>query len=270
MGYYLPHKSYLRPRLKARRVQRLIIIATTSISLISAGIIFASLEFGSTKNVLADVTPETLIVKSVVSQLSVNHSLIVPDPSIPVELAFFTVDANGDRAEIKFATQTEYDNDYFTIEKSENGGIFTEFACIESAGGATLGSLYSITDMKPGTGMTFYRLRQTSDNGHSSYIGLEKVIMNTNETNLSLYIDHIGPQPFDKYFTIGYYSDREGGVAVEIFNKTGKKIYKSYTTASRGYNTCRFTQGADLIQNEYTVRIANSSGAYTKKIQKKI
>ena len=103
----------------------------------------------------------------------------------------------------------------------------------------------------------------------STYIALEKVILNSANEDLTLYIEDVGPQPFEKYFNINYFSDRDGGISVELFDKSGKKIYKTYTEANQGYNTCRFIEGQKLTDDEYTVRIANSAGAYVKKIKKR-
>ena len=55
MGYYLPPKSYLRPKPRISFKQKVIAITTATLTLIIAGSIFTSLNFES-KSANADVT----------------------------------------------------------------------------------------------------------------------------------------------------------------------------------------------------------------------
>ena len=56
--------------------------------------------------------------------------------------------------------------------------------------------------------------------------------------------------------------------SVEIFDEAGNNVFKAYTNSKKGYNTCRFIDGRMLTKNEYTVRLANTSAAYVKKIKR--
>jgi hypothetical protein len=190
--------------------------------------------------------------------------------SFPVELAFFKVTQAPSSIKLKWSSVSEFNNEYFTIEKSVNRSGFVEIACIDSKEKSNASLDYSFVDEKPGEGLIFYRLKQHSYDGKTNYLALEKVTRKSETEEYSLYIEGVGPEPFDKFFNINYYSDRAGGVCVELFNKNGKNVFKYYTTADEGYNTCRFIDGEKLTEDEYTLRIANSSGAYVKKIRKKI
>ena len=278
MGYYLPPKSYLRPKPRVNIKQKIVAITTTSISLLVAGIIFTSLHFGESKNANA----EALVKKQKVDDIipvplnnsnpatAENKHPSEADLQFPVQLAYFKVIKDLHSLELKWSTTLEYKNEYFSIEKSGNGTNFYEIGCMDSKKSNDKSSDYSFVDNDLSEGVIFYRLRQISSNERSTYIALEKVILNSENEDLSLYIEDIGPQPFEKYFNINYFTDREGGISVELFDKNGKKIYKSYTDANQGYNTCKFIDGEKLTDDEYTVRIANSTGAYVKKIKKRV
>ena len=243
-----------------------------------AGIIFTSLHFGESKNANA----EALVKKQKVDDIipiplnnsnpatAENEHYSVADLQFPVQLAYFKVIKDLHSLELKWSTTLEYKNEYFSIEKSGNGTNFYEIGCVDSKKSNDKSSDYSFVDNDLSEGVIFYRLRQISSNERSTYIALEKVILNSENEDLSLYIEDIGPQPFEKYFNINYFTDREGGISVELFDKNGKKIYKSYTDANQGYNTCKFIDGEKLTDDEYTVRIANSTGAYVKKIKKRV
>jgi len=277
MGYYLPPKSYLRPKPRVNVTQKIIAITTISITIIAAIVIFITLNFTDNKSAIAGTERGKPTEQKIVAIPLQNPSTSemekprVVDYVFPVQLAYFKiVKEDIHTLELKWSTTFEFKNDFFTVEKSTNGTTFHEIGCVESAKNNDLSNDYSFLDKIEGNGVAFYRLRQTSSNERSTYIALEKVMLNNNTDDLSLYIEEVGPQPFDKFFNVNYYSQREGGVSVELFDKAGKKIYKTYTQAEQGYNTCRFIEGEKLTDDVYTVRIANSSAADVKKIRKKV
>jgi hypothetical protein len=276
MGYYLPPKSYLRPKPKVNTTQRIVAFTAAGLTLIAAGFIFTALTFTEPKESIAAspvanqndagiVQPPLTNNNSVTSD---NIKLVTGELLFPVQLAYFKVVKDIHSLDLKWSTTIEYKNEFFTIEKSNNGTDFHEIGCVESRKSHELSNDYTFTDYNLSDGVVFYRLRQTSANEKSTFIALEKVIINDVNEDMSLYIENIGPQPFSSYFTINYFSDRKSGISVELFDKSGKKIYKSYTEASQGYNSCRFIEGNKLTDDEYTVRIANSSAASVKRVKK--
>ena len=276
MGYYLPPKSYLRPKPKVKTKQKFIAITTASITIIAVAVIFTTLHFADNKSVLADTNSNKEKSEVVIQEPLINPTIATLEKTqtinfnFPVQLAYFKIVKNLHSVDLKWSTTLEYKNEFYTVEKSVNGSGFYEIGCVESKKENSLSSDYVFTDNIISEGVIFYRLRQTSSNERSTYIALEKVILKNDNEDLSLYIEGIGPEPFDNYFNINYYTDREGGISVELFDKMGKKIYKTYTEATQGYNTCRFIEGDKLTDAVYTLRIANSSGAFVKKIRKKV
>jgi hypothetical protein len=276
MGYYLPPKSYLRPKPSVNVKQKIIAITTVSITVIATIVIFITLHFTDTKSVLANTDSDKQNTHIVAAPILINPSpatIEKPHPvdyAFPVQLAYFKIVKEDIHSLVlKWSTTFEYKNAFYTIEKSTNGTTFNEVGCVESEKNHNLSNDYSYTDDIDGNTIVYYRLRQTSENDRSTYIALDKINLSIDEDDLSLYIDDIGPEPFDKFFNVNYFTSREGGISVEIFDKTGKKIFKTYTQANEGYNTCRFVDGDKLTDDVYTVRIANSNAAFIKKVKKK-
>jgi hypothetical protein len=276
MGYYLPPKSYLRPKPRVNATQKIIAITTVSISVIAAIVIFITLHFTDTRNAMASGNENQVehdFVSVPLQNPGVNEvkKSKVVDYVFPVQLAYFKIVKEDIKTlQLKWSTTFEYQNQFFTVEKSYNGTDFISVGCIESAKNDNLSNDYTFTDQIDGNETIFYRLLQTSTNLRSTYIALEKISLNNVNADMSLYIENIGPQPFDKYFSINYFTQRDGGVSVEVFDKAGKRIYKTYTEAEQGFNTCRFIDGEKLTDEIYTVRIANSSAADVKRIRKKV
>ncbi len=102
-------------------------------------------------------------------------SISVENP-LPIELLWF--DAKGDKAMVhcSWATASEWNNAFFTVERSADGFHFEPVGQVESQGdGATLRH-YRFTDEAPLPGTSFYRLRQTDHDGtfvHSAVVAVE-------------------------------------------------------------------------------------------------
>jgi hypothetical protein len=89
---------------------------------------------------------------------------------LPIELLSFTVECQQLKGLVKWSTASEADNDYFTIEKSNDLENWQEIATIDGAGNST--SLINYTfeienPLKEKSG--YYRLKQTDFNGQYSY-----------------------------------------------------------------------------------------------------
>lgn len=99
-----------------------------------------------------------------------------PPPILPIELISFTAKYKGNYNEIKWSTETETSNNYFTIEKSQDGINFTEVTQIKGAGNSTEQLSYSYDDynLEPPT-LVYYRLSQTDYNGATKYFNIVSV-----------------------------------------------------------------------------------------------
>ncbi len=270
MGYYLPTRSYLKPKVRGGLRTR-IILFTTGITIVAIGVIFTTIQLMNNEGAFANnvnSSAQDIVVLGPEQSLPVIQN--TGNKNFPAELAFFIVTPNEYTVDIKWATVSEYKNAYFVVERSYNNSEFKEISRIDAHGTTKESSDYSFTDDSLKSNLAFYRLKQISENGESSYIALEKAEKIKTKKENELYVENIGPQPFDKGFNINYYSEIEGGVSVELIDQNGNRVFKSYTKATRGYNTCRFENGEILKDSHYTLRISNSTAVYMTKIKKKV
>jgi hypothetical protein len=269
MGYYLPARSYLKPKQKNAFRTRLIFV-TSALTIIAGVVIFTTIQLmdnygASAKNVRKNAED----FSSVGSERFIPLIENTGNMDFPAQLAFFIVEANQYTVDVKWATVSEYKNAYFILERSYNNSDFKEIARVEGHGTTKESNDYSYTDDSLNSQIAFYRLKQVSESGESSFIGLEKGENPSVQKENELYIENVGPQPFDKGFNINYFSEIEGGVSVELIDPSGTKVFKAYATANHGYNTCHFPNGDALKEDYYTLRIANSNAVYTTRIRKK-
>ncbi len=88
---------------------------------------------------------------------------------LPIELLSFNAKQNQGSVDLTWATATEKENDFFTVEKSLDGMNFIAIKEVDGAGMSTDVMFYSAKDLNPTYGLSYYRLKQTDFNGNSSY-----------------------------------------------------------------------------------------------------
>lgn len=87
--------------------------------------------------------------------------------SLPVELLYFTAKSDDTIITFKWATGSEINNDYFTIQKSVDGMNYTDIEFIAGGGNSSTRIDYTITSHTITGG--YYRLRQVDFDGTTSY-----------------------------------------------------------------------------------------------------
>lgn len=94
---------------------------------------------------------------------------------LPVELLYFKAEYERPVVVTSWATATELNNDFFTLERSSNGEHFEELAIIPGAGTTNERNNYFEIDPSPYYGKTYYRLKQTDFDGTVTYSNIVHV-----------------------------------------------------------------------------------------------
>lgn len=124
---------------------------------------------GTGTNLFATVADDFLsAVRSTTPWMGAYEAAVV----LPVELLSFTGKKVNASNELKWSTLTEKNNDYFTIEKSQNGENFEVVGIVNGAGNSTNLNEYSLNDYNFRNGINYYRLKQTDFDGKSKYSDL--------------------------------------------------------------------------------------------------
>ena len=85
---------------------------------------------------------------------------------LPIELVRFAAECHGDVISLNWTTASETNNDFFTIEKSEDGLEWAKIGTVPGSGNSVQAIEYSFADDDPTT-LAYYRLVQTDYNGAS-------------------------------------------------------------------------------------------------------
>jgi hypothetical protein len=87
----------------------------------------------------------------------------------PIELLSFTAKNDNGNVLINWSTASEWDNDYFEIERSTDAENFEVIANVPGAGYSNEVLTYSIQDNAALEGTVYYRLKQTDYDGAFTY-----------------------------------------------------------------------------------------------------
>ncbi len=165
---------------------------------------------------------------------------------LPVELISFKVVLNNQKAELTWVTAQEINNDYFSVEYSNDGLSFSSIGTVQGNGTVSDVSNYSFTHSNLNSGFNYYRLQQVDFNGQFEYSEIKRISLGAFEdVSISIY-----PNPADEQATIQV----NDGVAtsIELLTLSGT-ILKSYKY-EEGITTHEF-EIAELNSGMYLIRV---------------
>jgi hypothetical protein len=181
---------------------------------------------------------------------------------LPIELLYFEGEAQEDFVELRWETVSEYENDYFTLEKSKDGISFEEFAEIPSKGAGVQNQKYIDYDMEPYNGLNYYRLKQTDFDGTSTYSKIISVYFSagTNvEEKFVLY-----PNPTDgSVLNLGISGVDLEGAELMITDMLGREVYH-YKVENPSVNVIPLTFYDKLASGNYILKLVTRHRAYAK------
>ncbi|MDA3866639.1 MAG: T9SS type A sorting domain-containing protein, partial [Salinivirgaceae bacterium] len=129
--------------------------------------------------------------------ISKSYTLGASSSDVPLPITLLNFDAqakDNSTVDIRWTTATEQDNDYFVVEKSRDGVVFTKVAQIKGAGNSATSINYHTTDNQPYDGISYYRLRQVDFDGEQELfpmVAVEIEGLTLNEPRLNVH-----PNPY--------------------------------------------------------------------------
>ncbi|MGV3631076.1 MAG: T9SS type A sorting domain-containing protein [Bacteroidota bacterium] len=196
-----------------------------------------------------------------------NFSFLAVDQALttlPIELLSFTGQNEGLHNLLKWTTNAERDNDFFTLERSQNGFDFAFLAEVDGAGNSNSILDYHSYDFNPYPGVTYYRLKQTDFNGEFTY---SNIVALTNELD-KITVSEAYPNPTNGDVSMDFYSPVNGNIEIKLFDKTGRLILEESKTINSGNNPVNLGIES-LAKGVYTLEIKFDKANF-KNIQKLI
>jgi hypothetical protein len=194
-------------------------------------------------------------------------SLLLP---LPIELLSFGASVVGEDVKLNWITTTEINNDYFNIERSENGLDFESIGEIAGSGNSNALINYEFYDDSPVFGTSYYRLKQTDFDGKFEYFNIIAVNFNKDEDGICTL--HVYPNPCVGSCVIDLKDCPldNSQVNVELYDAFGKKIVNRITPKSKDKDiSFHLNSSNNLAPGVYIVRsTANGKNESSKIIVK--
>ena len=190
---------------------------------------------------------------------STDHSTI-----LPIELTALTATCDGRSSLVEWTTASERNNDYFSLERSDDAINFTEVARIAGAGNSIEPLSYSYTDYGVRGGDNYYRLVQVDYDGTrtASEIVLANCIEASGEPEVLAY-----PNPFNGDLTVELENFGNQPARIDVYDVLGRLVYTEDVDAPQNnYQTVLHL--SDLPDATYTVRVGTSTFVINRKVVK--
>lgn len=141
---------------------------------------------------------------------------------LPVELIYFNcaLTSTGN-VELKWATASEINSDYFDVERSVDGRAFESIGTVKSAGTTNEKRTYSFQDKTAPGGFVYYQLKQVDFDGTPEYFKVCTIEVPTDNTETKLY-----PNPASGFTTINLNGKSLNSLSVT--NNMGQGVSISY------------------------------------------
>jgi hypothetical protein len=227
--------------------------------------------FNTTGSIWGDFVSGTVntvskTVSTVVVPANFFTAWTLTDKTNPLPIELKSINAmctTTNEAIVKWTTATETNNNYFTLEKSNNGLTFETVVKIAGAGNSITDKHYTYTDKNVENSTTYYRLKQTDFDGVFKYSTVFTVNCGTNSSTVFNY---------SKAYTIDSYninlevnaSQNETRI-INVTNTLGQILQSMPYEFSSGYNLIKLPT-TYLASGMYFVSITNNEQMLTKKI----
>lgn len=181
-------------------------------------------------------------------------TLDFPTP-LPVEFASFEGQAIQDGNQLDWRTSSEFNNDGFEIQKSEDGESFKKIGFVKGHGTTYEQHSYTYLDKELTSNTAYYRLKQIDNNNEYSY---SEVISISNTAYIAPQVK-IYPNPATDYLIV----EHGEGIAT-IYNASGQLVKSFRITGDR-----QRMNVSSLPKGNYAIRFTKEDGqAYTRQFVK--
>ena len=143
---------------------------------------------------------------------------------LPVELLFFEAATDDTGVVLSWATASEMDFDFFTIERSFDGLSFEDIGMVKGRGSIDARADYSFQDESPVSGRSYYRLKATDLDGSYEYFDVLRVDFKFIEKNeLVAFPSPLGQNPLN--VNLKFLPNGQGTLV--LYDLKGQVIYKT-------------------------------------------
>ncbi|MBX9853199.1 MAG: hypothetical protein K2X86_15755 [Cytophagaceae bacterium] len=155
--------------------------------------------------------------RSFVLPVDTTITFKVCNPPLPVVWLSFYAEKNGGQVKLTWNTVSEKNNNYFAVQRSEDGITFKEIGIVQGSGSKESLSSYVFFDKSPLPGNNYYRLKQVDYDHTSGYSEIRHISFDAKN------IVTIYPNPLKDQLYIRLNGARSGGKFF-LMDVTGRNV----------------------------------------------
>jgi hypothetical protein len=182
---------------------------------------------------------------------------------LPMKLISFTSSKQDGNIELHWQTASEWNADYFSIERSNDAVLFESIGKVQATNSNTLTSYYFV-DKQLFVGTVYYRLKQVDMDGTPHY---STIIWVHDSKNLDAVSVSFSPNPFDDNLTLSIENSSNEEVVVNGFNTLGQKVFSQKMDYGSGQELTIELPG-ELPQGMYTFQVTVAGKSIAKHVFK--
>lgn len=184
--------------------------------------------------------------------------------SLPIELSSFNAVVVDNTVQLKWKTEVEVNNDFFTVMRSGNGISFEDIAYIKSkTGTGSKAENYEWVDGSPLTGLSYYRLKQTD------FDKRESIFQTVNVNVLSADNFSVSPNPSDgSEINLNFPrldTENMGLAKVVVSDLSGRPIFSDDLKTESSTNL-KFDLNRNISPGLYIIRVTVQQQSYVSKL----
>ena len=183
--------------------------------------------------------------------------------TLPIKLiSFIGSISSNQKAILHWQTADEIDNDYFDVERSVDGNLFSKVGTVIgkfSGGVNTVGDYSFVDDINTINGVVYYRLKQVGKNGNVTFSSVIRLA--NNKTLATLISVYPNPTSTDNITVHVQISDSQK-VAIRIVDMAGKICYNNMNVKLlAGANNIKINSKTALPKGIYLVKVMANQNA---------
>ncbi len=185
----------------------------------------------------------------------------VDNSALPVSFADVKATKETTGIQVQWATASEKNNDFFTVEKSTDGVTFETITTVKGAGNSNDIRNYTATDRQATNGLSYYRIKQTDFDANITY---SEVVSLSTTSNGEM---KISPNPGNSGETmfLSFPSEAQEEVTIIVRNLQGQE-YVSKTVADTESHELIAISTDSLAPGMYMVIASSENNHYSQKI----
>lgn len=171
---------------------------------------------------------------------------------LPITLSSFEAQKTNDqKVKLLWTTESEFNNDYFIVQRSKDAINFEDIITILSYGNSNSRQSYTAFDNTPYKGKNFYRLAQKDKDGKISFSKILLIDFNVVKKEIKIF-----PNPAKDILNVQV-TGENGNAILQVIDITGRKLKEEKITLNG--NTTIFVDINNLPKGTYNLLLKSKT-----------